>query len=123
MPLTGAETEAEGRTAACADGAFGGSGDAEGLEATPKRRSTAFAMRFLALTAMRSYAVRYAEIGQITLGDKPVWDVPGAQMKGPKDSKRPLTVPLSRQAVDVVNAARDLAQGRFLFPGSQSVDR
>jgi integrase len=91
-------------------------------EATPKHPATALAMRFIALTAMRSYAVRYAQFGQMVLGDTPVWEVPGALMKGPKQSKRALTVPLSRQAVEVVRAARELAEGRFLFPGSQSVD-
>ncbi len=90
------------------------------VEAAPKHPGTALANRMMALTAMRSYAIRRAEYGQFKLeGDCPVWDAPAAVMKGSMGTRRPLTIPLSPQAVEVVRAARRLSNGKYLFPGRE----
>lgn len=90
------------------------------VEAAPKHPATALANRFMALTAMRPFAIRNAEFGQMRLdGDNPVWEAPAAIMKGKKGTRRPLTIPLSPQAVEVVLAARRVSTGKYLFGGRE----
>lgn len=90
------------------------------------------ASRFLALTAVRLAAVRgarWAEIEDLD-GAAPLWRVPAARMKlraaKKRDAKNDHLVPLSRQAVEVLRAARTLipvaADGAadtdaLIFPG------
>lgn len=92
-------------------------------EREPKFPMTALANRFTALTAMRQFAIRHAEFSQIVSGDNPVWDIPTQLMKGERGRQRPLMIPLSRQAVEVISAARSLAEGRYLFAGSVALDQ
>lgn len=88
------------------------------FERAPKHPMTALANRFMALTAMRSFAIRHAEFRQMKLdGDTPVWEAPAAIMKGMSGTRRPLTIPLSPHAVEVVLAARRLSTGKYLFEG------
>jgi len=90
------------------------------FEAAPKHPATALANRFMALTTMRSFAIRHAEFIQIKLdGASPVWEAPAAIMKGAQGERRPLTIPLSPQAVEVVLAASRLSQGKYLFEGRE----
>lgn len=53
------------------------------VEAGPGNAVTKLASRYLAVTAARSEAVRYAEWGEIEWGRKQ-WRVPGDHMKGQK---------------------------------------
>lgn len=88
------------------------------FEAAPKHPATALANRFMALTAMRPFAIRHAEFDQMRLdNENPVWEAPAAIMKGKAGTRRPLTIPLSPQAVEVVLAARRLSTGKYLFEG------
>jgi integrase len=82
------------------------------------------ASRFLALTAVRSAALRggrWDEIEDLD-GQAPAWRIPAARMKLTKVRKaNPAAehlVPLSRQAVDVLRLLRPLTGGgELLFPG------
>ena len=68
---------------------------------------------FLVLTAARSGEVRGARWAEIDLKDR-VWTIPATRMK----AKREHRVPLSGRAVDILQAARKLGdgRGRLVFP-------
>ena len=96
------------------------------VEAERTRAGTKFAMRLLALTAVRPGEIagaRWDEFHGID-GPAPLWRIPAARMKGDKDRKDEVggdhLVPLSRQAVEVLVALHQLS-GRFelLFPGER----
>ena len=70
------------------------------------------AVRFIVLTAARQAEVRRATRDQFDL-DAAIWTVPALNMK----MGRAHRVPLSRQAVAVVRAARGRNGARFLFHG------
>ena len=89
-------------------------------EQAPKHAMTALANRMMALTAMRTFAIRHAEYDQFDLdADIPVWLAPASIMKGKTGTRRPLTIPLAPQAVEVVLAARRLTKGKYLFGGRE----
>ena len=68
--------------------------------------------RFLTLTAARSGEVRGARWAEIDI-DSRTWDVPVDRMKAGREHR----VPLSRQALDVLEQARDLDDGSgLIFP-------
>jgi len=75
---------------------------------------TELALRFLILTAMRSYPVRSAHVDQI---DGDIWIIPAEAMKGRVGATRDFRVPLSAEAQGVVSEARRFAKDGFLFPG------
>tara|TARA_B100001123_G_scaffold390883_1_gene468826 strand:- start:1064 stop:2218 length:1155 start_codon:yes stop_codon:yes gene_type:complete len=68
------------------------------------------ALQFLLLTFMRSEAIRYARWQDISF-DKALWDIPKEFMKV---KKRDQLVPLSRQAVAILEAQREIT-GRFVY--------
>ena len=70
------------------------------------------ALEFLVLTAARWGEVREAVWTEID-SEAAVWTIPAARMK----TKRPHRVPLSRRAVQVLDAARTLGDGQVVFPG------
>ncbi len=72
------------------------------------------ALQLLILTGLRSRPVRFAHVDQMH-GN--VWTVPAELVKGPKGKTEPFRVPLSREALRIVERARALARGGFLFPG------
>lgn len=78
------------------------------------------ALLFQILTAARSGEVRAARWSQIDL-DAREWRRPKEMMKGPKAKRKPHTVTLSSQAVDVLNRARALVPPKrgedIVFPG------
>ncbi len=86
--------------------------------------STKLASRLLALTAVRPGPLRMAEHAEFEEldGASPVWRIPAAKMKLSLQNKADPTfdfvVPLSRQAVETVKAARQLGHKRLLFPGA-----
>lgn len=74
--------------------------------------STKLALEFLTLTATRSGEVRGATWSEIDMEAR-TWTVPAERMK----SKRPHEVPLSARALEILAAARELADGSGLvFP-------
>lgn len=75
------------------------------------------ALRLLILTGLRSKPVRHLRLDQIE-GD--VWTVPGETMKGLKGKTADFRVPLSAEAMAVIEAAKPLARDGFLFPGAKS---
>lgn len=72
------------------------------------------AMRLLILTGVRSLPLRHARLDQIEGG---VWTIPGEAMKGRKGATDAFRVPLSREALAVIEAARPFARDGYLFPG------
>ena len=96
------------------------------IEAERTRAGTKFAMRLLALTAVRPGEVAGAEWSEFEGldGPAPLWRIPAARMKGDRDRKEEAggdhLVPLSRQAVEVLVALHQLS-GRYplLFPGER----
>ncbi|MDO6587141.1 integrase arm-type DNA-binding domain-containing protein [Salipiger sp. 1_MG-2023] len=75
---------------------------------------TTLALRFLILTAVRSYPVRFLNVDQI---DGDIWTVPAEAMKGRRDATTDFRVPLSSEALAVIEQARPFAREGFLFPG------
>lgn len=88
--------------------------DAEAISAHP---GTRLALRLLALTALRPGELRAASVDEF---EDDVWRVPPDRMK----MKREHLVPLSRQAIEVVAAARTLiGRGTLLFPSARHAHR
>ncbi|WP_237245761.1 tyrosine-type recombinase/integrase [Sphingopyxis witflariensis] len=99
-------------------------------EAQRCRGQTKLALRLLALTAVRPgdlTGARWTEF--VDLGGKaPTWVVPASRMKGIKAKKGSSDfdhhVPLSRQAIDVLDQLRRLTgKFQFCFPGERQVSR
>ncbi|HVJ00633.1 MAG TPA: integrase arm-type DNA-binding domain-containing protein [Sphingomonas sp.] len=94
------------------------------------RASTKFALRLLALTAVRPNEIQNAEWSEIEGldGPEPLWRIPAARMKGDQDRKAEEfgehLVPLSTHAVDVIRALRPLTGGyKLMFPSERHVHR
>lgn len=77
---------------------------------------THLALRFLILTGMRSKPVRFLHLDQIA-GD--TWTVPGALMKGRQGQTTDFRVPLSSEALVVVELARPFERDGLLFPSTK----
>lgn len=99
-------------------------------EAERTRAGTKFALRLLALTAVRPGEVagaRWTEFEDLG-GQQPLWRIPAARMKGTLDRKSEAggdhLVPLSPQAVEILEALHPLS-GRYdlLFPSERHVHR
>lgn len=75
---------------------------------------TELALRLLILTAVRSAPLRFLHLDQIE-GD--VWTIPADAMKGRKDATSDFRVPLSSEALAVIEQARAFARDGFLFAG------
>lgn len=86
-------------------------------EMIPAHPETRLALRLLALTAVRPGEVRGARWEEFNLDDlDPTWTIPAERMK----MKREHVVPLSRQAVETMDALRLLTGGRPLcFPSNR----
>jgi len=96
-------------------------------EAERCRASTKFALRFIALTAARPnevHGARWDELHDLDGGD-PRWIIPAARMKGTEDRKGEAEgdhiVPLTRHAIEVLEAARQV-MGSFplIFPSERN---
>lgn len=74
------------------------------------------ALRLLILTAVRSKAVRFMHLDQIA-GD--LWTVPADLVKGRKDATTDFRVPLSSEALAVIEAAKPFSRDGFLFPSTR----
>ena len=91
-------------------------------EAIPAHPVTKLALRLLALSAVRPGEIRGAtwhEFEQLGTSE-PLWRIPAERMK----MKREHIVPLSRQAVAVLQAVRPLTgRGPFVFPNARHAHR
>lgn len=74
---------------------------------------TELALRLLILTAVRSSPLRFLRLDQI---DGDVWTIPAEVMKGRKDATTDFRVPLSTEALQVIEKARPFARDGYLFP-------
>ena len=74
---------------------------------------THLALRLLILSGVRSAPLRFLSEAQIE-GD--VWTVPSEAMKGRKDATTDYRVPLSGEALAVLEQAKRLARDGFMFP-------
>lgn len=77
---------------------------------------THLALRLLILTGVRSGPLRFLHESQIK-GD--VWTIPGEAMKGRKDKTPDFRVPLSEEAMLVIEQARRHARDSYLFPSAK----
>lgn len=77
---------------------------------------THLALRLLILTGVRSNPLRHIRLEQI---DGDVWTVPAESMKGRKGGTTDFRVPLSREALRIIDLARPHARNGFLFPNRQ----
>lgn len=111
-------------------------------EAERCRAVTKLALRFLALTAVRPGELRGArwdemedleprfgiKLGEEVQVNQPLWRIPAARMKGKLERKAEKggdhLVPLSWQAVDVLQAMRKLTgQGALIFPNERHIHK
>ncbi|WP_024588148.1 site-specific integrase [Aliihoeflea sp. 2WW] len=74
---------------------------------------TQLALRLLILTGARSSPLRHIHESQI---DGDVWTIPAEAMKGRKDATADFRVPLSAEALAVIDQARRHARDGYLFP-------
>ncbi|WP_407645635.1 tyrosine-type recombinase/integrase [Bombella mellum] len=87
------------------------------VESMPARPTTLLALRFLALTGVRSGEVCGALWSEI---DGDLWNIPAQRM----NMKRAHVVPLSRQALEVLAVLRELTgNALYLFPSQHNVNR
>jgi len=77
--------------------------------------STALCLRFIILTACRSSEARGARWSEIDLAAK-VWTIPGERMKAGKVHR----VPLSAEALVILQPLHDTRRGELVFPGQTS---
>ena len=78
-----------------------------------ERTVTHLALRLLILTGVRSAPLRFLRLEQI---DTEVWTIPGESMKGRKDATEDFRVPLSGEALSVIELAKALEREGWLFP-------
>lgn len=74
---------------------------------------THLALRLLILTGVRSGPLRHIREEQI---DGDIWTIPADDMKGRKDATSDFRVPLSPEAMSVIEQARNHARDGYLFP-------
>lgn len=74
---------------------------------------THLALRLLILTGLRSKPIRFARLDEME-GD--VWTVPAENMKSRKGAAKEFRVPLSAEALSVIELAKPHARDGYLFP-------
>tara|TARA_R110000744_G_scaffold62414_2_gene128797 strand:- start:300 stop:1508 length:1209 start_codon:yes stop_codon:yes gene_type:complete len=77
---------------------------------------TTLAMRLLILTAPRVGPLRQMELSEI---EGNFWTIPKEKMKAKKGKARAFTIPLSQEALHVIELAKPFARDGFLFPGTR----
>ncbi|MEM9392802.1 MAG: integrase arm-type DNA-binding domain-containing protein [Pseudomonadota bacterium] len=77
---------------------------------------TQLAIKLTILTALRSRPIRFANLADMR-GD--VWTVPAEHMKAQKGNEAAFRVPLSTEALAVIEQAKPLAREGLLFPNKR----
>ncbi|WP_246139577.1 tyrosine-type recombinase/integrase [Phaeobacter marinintestinus] len=77
---------------------------------------THLALRLLIVTGLRSGPIRFMRLDEVT---DDVWTVPAANMKARVGAARPFRVPLSREALRIIDLARPFARDGHLFPSAR----
>lgn len=101
------------------------------IEMDPAEPAVKLASRFLALTAARPGVIRFTPKSEEFVdldGAAPLWHIPAERMKLGLDASEQeafdFLVPLSRQAVDTIQAAQRAAgRSPWLFPGARHAHR
>ena len=75
---------------------------------------TQLALRLLILTAARVGPLRYMELDEIS-GN--IWTIPKEKMKGRQGQTKDFQIPLSDEALDVIEMAKPFSRNGFLFAG------
>lgn len=75
--------------------------------------ATHLALRLLILTGVRSRPLRFLHMGQL---DGNVWTIPAEAMKGRKGKTADFRVPLSNEALRVIETATPHVRDGYLFP-------
>ncbi|WP_209599720.1 site-specific integrase [Ruegeria sp. HKCCSA071] len=83
----------------------------QGLEGGGKVQ---LALQLLILTGLRSKPIRFAQFDQI---DGNVWTIPAEMVKGPRGKTDDFRVPLTAEAMRIVELAEKTARDGYLFPG------
>ena len=78
--------------------------------------ATHLALKLLILTGVRSNPLRHIHESQIE-GD--IWTIPAEAMKGRKDATSDFRVPLSKEALKVIDEARRISRDGYLFAGAR----
>lgn len=76
---------------------------------------TQLALRLLILTGLRSRPIRFLRLDEI---DGDVWTVPADNMKARVGAAQPFRVPLSREALRIINIALPFERDGYLFPSA-----
>ncbi len=82
-----------------------------------KQLPSYLALRFTILTAARGMPVRGARFDEI---DGDVWTVPKDRMKGKRGVVQDFRIPLSTEALNVVEQCREIARNDLLFPSPRT---
>ena len=82
-----------------------------------KEHPSYLALRFTILTAARWMPVHGAQFEEI---DGDVWTVPKERMKGQRGKVQDFRIPLSTEAMNVVEICRELRRNDFLFPSPRT---
>ena len=77
---------------------------------------THLALRMLILTGLRSRPIRLARLDEI---DGDVWTVPAENMKARLGAAQPFRVPLSKEALHVIDLARPYERDGYLFASAR----
>ena len=77
---------------------------------------THLALRLLILTGVRTGPLRLLTLDQL---EGEVWTIPAEHMKGIKGATSDFRVPLSREALSVIEHAKAHERGGLLFPGAR----
>lgn len=98
----------------------------QNAESIPAHAVTKLGLRFLALHAVRPWALRgaaWTEIEDLD-GPEPMWRIPKERMKGEEGKKEEHEVPLSQHGVDVLRALQPLT-GRcpLIFPSVRNAHK
>ena len=89
------------------------------VEDSDLQPTTKAALKLLALVFSRPGELRNAEWSEFDF-EKAVWIIPAGRMK----MRREHQVPLSRQALEILNELRSITgEGKLLFPGNRSIQR
>ncbi len=73
---------------------------------------TQLALRLLILTGVRSNPLRHIREDQI---EDDIWTIPAENMKGKRDATTEFRVPLSSEAIKVIEQARCISKSDFIF--------
>lgn len=78
-----------------------------------EQRISQLALRMLIVTGMRSLPIRFMRLDEI---DGDVWTVPAEKMKGRIGAVQDFRVPLTGEALQIIELARPLERNGYLFP-------